>query len=316
MRYGTELRLIQMLELLSAAKSYDCRQMTKSASFHPAMRKRDSMRSTQYVDNRAGWRFCGARALVTVLGCVPVVAAVVVGVASASPMPAVDVIPVAPLPAEPAAVRSVIVSYQSPQIRNSADAERPIPDHRYLAPVRWMHLPWLVASVAPIAAPKGKIRIGYLMVDTPACLTDDQVAPINGAAANVEAQIATFGDSIGLDPSRSDLLAANVVTDAAIGASVVGSTIALPMLASGALMGALNGLVMGIGMLPFGLVAGPVAGAVVGAAVSAGPVTLAGAALGAAVGATQALSAPPNVTRRGTPLPNRPVLQPLTAPLS
>lgn len=238
------------------------------------------MGSTPHQGNRATKSF-GACALIAGFAMPVALTLTGTGVAAAAP----DSGPVMPQP-------SVVSNYQSPLIRNAHAAMRPMPDQRYLAPMRMVHLPTTVAPVAPILAPTGKIRIGSLMVDRLPLLNDGQVAGIDNTAAGGEATIATFADSIGLDPTRSDLVAADVLADSAIGASAASSTVGMPLATAGAVVGGVAGLIAGVPFLPIGLVLGPIAGAAIGATVTAAPFVLLGGAIGAAVGVGQALLAP------------------------
>ncbi|MEU4311936.1 hypothetical protein [Nocardia sp. NPDC024068] len=168
-----------------------------------------------------------------------------------------------------------------------APATRPIPQHAYLAPQGELHAPLPVAPVAPIEAPPGKLRIGNIIMDAPF-----DVREINTGAAQTEAQLATFLDSVGVERSRSDRIAAQTMGSAAIGASV-GNTLASPIAATSAMVGAVAGFISGIPFLPIGLVIGPVLGAAIGYAVIAGPAMAAGAAVGGAIGAADGFAAAP-----------------------
>lgn len=166
-------------------------------------------------------------------------------------------------------------------------ATRPIPEYAYLAPQGELHAPLPVAPVAPIEAPPGKLRIGNIIMDAPF-----DVREINTGAAQTEAQLATFLDSVGVERSRSDRIAAQTMGSAAIGASV-GNTLASPIAATSAMVGAVAGFISGIPFLPIGLVIGPVLGAAIGYAVIAGPAMAAGAAVGGAIGAADGFAAAP-----------------------
>jgi hypothetical protein len=161
----------------------------------------------------------------------------------------------------------MVLNYQPPRIRNAAKGTRPLPDEQDLAPIEQLHMPLPIAAVAPIMAPPHTLRLGSWSVDTPSFMSEDQVASIDTNAASIEAQIATFGDSIGLDPTRSDLLASDVVGDTAIGMTVA-------QLAS-------------LVTFPLVLLSGPF----VGSLLSVGMFAL-GPAIGAAFGVGQALAAP------------------------
>ncbi|WP_280422894.1 hypothetical protein [Nocardia carnea] len=167
-------------------------------------------------------------------------------------------------------------------------ATRAVPQHAYLAPQGELHAPMPVAPVAPIEAPPGKLRIGNVVMDAPPF----DVREINTGAAQAEAQVATFYDSVGVERSRSDRMAAQTVGSAAIGASVA-NTLASPIATTSAMVGAVAGLISGIPFLPIGLVVGPVLGAAIGYAVIAAPAMAVGAAVGGAIGAAEGYTAAP-----------------------
>ncbi|WP_063058184.1 hypothetical protein [Nocardia sienata] len=168
-----------------------------------------------------------------------------------------------------------------------APATRPVPNHAYLAPQGELHAPQPVTPVAPIEAPPGRLRIGNVEMDAPFDVRD-----INIGAAQTEAELATFLDSVGVERSRSDKIAAQTLGSAAIGASVA-NTLASPLAGTSAMVGAVAGFISGIPFLPIGLVIGPVLGAAIGYAVIAGPAAAAGAAIGGAIGAADGFAAAP-----------------------
>lgn len=168
-----------------------------------------------------------------------------------------------------------------------APATRPVPNHAYLAPQGELHAPQPVTPVAPIEAPPGKLRIGNVEMDAPFDVRD-----INIGAAQTEAELATFLDSVGVERSRSDKIAAQTLGSAAIGASVA-NTLASPLAGTSAMVGAVAGFISGIPFLPIGLVIGPVLGAAIGYAVIAAPAAAAGAAIGGAIGAADGFAAAP-----------------------
>lgn len=194
--------------------------------------------------------------------------------------------------AEPAPIDQVVPPADAP-------VTRPIPNHSYLAPLGELHAPVPVEKVAPIEAPPGKLRVGYVMIDDPHFPGLD-IAPINEGAAQAEADLATFLDSVGIERTRSDKIASQVLGSAAIGASV-GSTVASPIASSGAMVGAIAGFISGIPFLPIGLLVGPVIGAAIGYAFVAAPFAAVGAGVGAAVGAIDGFAAPPHGTAPATP---------------
>lgn len=187
-------------------------------------------------------------------------------------------------PAVPAVPRPAVITDPAPP---PAPATRPMPTYNYLAPQGELHAPEQVAPVAPIEAPPGKLRIGNVEMDAPF-----DVREINTGAAQTEAQLATFLDSVGVERSRSDRIAAQTLGSAAIGASVA-NTLASPIAGTSAMVGAVAGFISGIPFLPIGLVIGPVLGAAIGYAVIAGPAAAAGAAIGGAIGAADGFAAAP-----------------------
>ncbi|MEV0029835.1 hypothetical protein [Nocardia sp. NPDC050793] len=168
---------------------------------------------------------------------------------------------------------------------------RPMPDKKYLAPIDVLHLPVPVAPVPPIAPPPHKLRFGDVQVDAPEWLYREQAIQLNDGAAQAEANIATFLDSVGMERTRSDRIASQTVGSAAIGAAA-GTVVASPFALFGAAMGGVIGGAIGLPFAPIGLAAGPM-GAAYGAALMAVPLAAIGAGVGAALGAVHAFSAPP-----------------------
>ncbi|MFD4366024.1 insoluble domain protein [Rhodococcus sp. NPDC058521] len=148
---------------------------------------------------------------------------------------------------------------------------------QYVAPepvqVQELHLPEPVAPVAPIEAPEEKLRIGDYVSDKPEWLSEEHMERTNNSAAVVEAQVATFWNSIGVETSRSDRLAA-ATTAGAVGGFVTGAAVCgVPAAVGGALVGGtIGGLTAGVGSIP--TVVGPVLLGTIG--------TLGGGAIGAA----------------------------------
>ncbi|PXX59139.1 hypothetical protein DFR70_11256 [Nocardia tenerifensis] len=178
--------------------------------------------------------------------------------------------------------------------KSSLQWSRPMPDKKYLAPVGVLHAPVPVAPVPPIAPPPGKFRFGDVQVDAPDWINPEQAIQINDNSAMVEANLATYLDSIGMERSRSDRIAGQTVGTAAMGA-LAGAASAAPFAATSALLGGALGLVVGLPFVPVGIVAGPMLGASFGAAVITVPAAALGAAAGAAVGAVNAFNAPSRV---------------------
>lgn len=232
-------------------------------------------------------------------GAVPLVLALVgTGTANAEPaQPNVTAQPDHPVQ-WPAAESPNAMPYEGLNIpdntKSSLQWSRPLPEKKYLAPVGVLHAPVPVAPVPPIAPPPGKFRFGDVQIDAPDFIDSEQAIQINDNSALVEANLATFFDSIGMERSRSDRMAGQIVGTAAMGA-VAGAASGAPIAATSALVGGAIGLVVGLPFVPVGIVAGPMLGASVGAAVITVPAAAVGAAAGAAVGAVNAFNAPSRV---------------------
>ncbi|MCM6772251.1 hypothetical protein NDR87_01830 [Nocardia sp. CDC159] len=177
---------------------------------------------------------------------------------------------------------------------SSLQTARAMPDRSYLAPVGVLHPPAPVAPVPPIAPPPNKFRFGDVQVDVPAGMDREQAITINDQAAQIEANLATYLDSIGMERSRSDRIAGQTVGTAAMGA-VAGMAMASPFALTGGVLGGTLGLLVGLPFVPVGVVAGPALGAAMGAGVIAVPAAAVGAAAGAVVGAVSSFNAPPRV---------------------
>ncbi|MFE1592462.1 hypothetical protein [Nocardia sp. NPDC058705] len=176
--------------------------------------------------------------------------------------------------------------------RSSLAWSRTGPETDYLSPVGPLHAPTAVSPVPPILPPPGQFRFGDQLVPVPDFVPVDTSIQINDAAANTEADLATFLDSVGLERSRSDRIASETIGSAARGAAV-GSTVAMPFAMVASTGGALAGLVAGVPFLPIGLVAGPILGGMAAYMAVSIPITVVGAGIGAAVGAADAFLAPP-----------------------
>ncbi|MFC4128730.1 hypothetical protein [Nocardia rhizosphaerae] len=185
------------------------------------------------------------------------------------------------------------VGKQMPEnTRSSLQWSRSGPETDYLSPVGTLHAPEPVEPVPPILPPPGQFRFGDQLVPVPDFVPVDASIQINDAAANTEANLATFLDSVGLERSRSDHIAASTLGSAARGAAV-GSTVAIPLAMAASTGGALAGLVAGVVFLPVGLVAGPILGGMAGYMAVSVPATVVGAGVGAAVGAASGFLTPP-----------------------
>ena len=156
--------------------------------------------------------------------------------------------------------------------------------------------------VAPIQAPEDTYRFGYLTGPRPDWLPKTEADKLNNTSAILEAQGATFFNSLGVPTTRSDRMAAaataGAVTAGVAGATGAGVTAGAVGAAGGALIGLAAGTAIGGPVL-----AGPGAGtgAIIGglalgapAAVTVGALSAAGGALaGAAYGAGENLGEAP-----------------------
>ncbi|MGN2637148.1 hypothetical protein ACTD5D_13355 [Nocardia takedensis] len=152
----------------------------------------------------------------------------------------------------------------------------------------------LVAPAAdtPPAPQAEQIVVGSIEMDRPGIVTPEQAAQINSGAGEVEDGLSDILDSQGMDPARSDEVAAQVVGDTVLGAAIGGVVVAPVAAAVGAVVGGVVGFVFGIPFLPTGLVVGPMVGAATVAALVAAPAVVAGAVIGAGVGAVNGMNAP------------------------
>ncbi|WP_433669087.1 hypothetical protein ACQP06_33875 [Nocardia sp. CA-136227] len=188
---------------------------------------------------------------------------------------------------------------------------RPIPNTRDAAPaldVQTLHAPTVVTPVLPIAPPPRTVRIGDFTTPAPDELPDNILNGVNGVAADAEAGLATGLNSIGVNPTRSDKIAAGALGGAAIGAGLgavgAGVPAAVAGAAAGGLAGAAIGTAVGAGLgaaavvvmpglaavdVPGGMIGGALIGGGVGAAAGAAaagiPAALAGGAVAGAAGA-------------------------------
>ncbi|MGW4356527.1 hypothetical protein ACWELJ_31020 [Nocardia sp. NPDC004582] len=182
---------------------------------------------------------------------------------------------------------------------------RPIPNTRDAAPaldVQSLHAPSVVTPVLPIAPPPRTVRIGDFTTPAPDELPDNILDGVNGVAAGAEAGLATGLNSIGVNPTRSDKIAAGTLGGAAIGAGSGAAGAGIPAALAGAAVGGTAGAVIGTAVgfglgsaaavvmpglapidVPGGMVGGALIGGGIGAAAGAAAVGLPAAALGAAV---------------------------------
>ncbi|WP_067894576.1 hypothetical protein [Nocardia vaccinii] len=195
--------------------------------------------------------------------------------------------------ATPAQSPASDISNAQPHLTNdvlsSLRSARPLPDQSYLAPVGALHVPTAVAPVAPIAPSPGELRFDDVQLEAPTWIDRGHKVAVNDGAAEAEAGVATFLDSVGMERSRSDRIASAAIGTAAIGA-VAGATASAPLAATSGVVGGVAELVAGVPLLPIGLIAGPA----LGAAIGLGVITVPAAAMGAAAGAAQGFTAPPH----------------------
>ncbi|WP_245663575.1 hypothetical protein [Nocardia inohanensis] len=164
---------------------------------------------------------------------------------------------------------------------------RGIPQQQDAVPaINWqeLHVPGPVTPVAPIAPPPRTLRLGDFTSGVPDDVPDNVLTPVNEAAANTEAAIATGFNSIGINPSRSDRIAAGTIAGAAAGA--VGGALAagVPMAVMGAVPAGVAGAVIGAGIgfglgmagatvapwtAPIDVVGGPIGGGLIGGGLGA-----------------------------------------------
>ncbi|MGV9837276.1 hypothetical protein ACWDUL_24225 [Nocardia niigatensis] len=188
---------------------------------------------------------------------------------------------------------------------------RPIPNHE-AAPaldLQILHAPTVVDPVLPIAPPPRTVRIGDFSTPAPDQLPDNVLDTVNGVAAGTEAGLATGLNSIGVNPSRSDRIAAGTLGGAAIGAGLGAAGAGIPLAvaggaggavigagigaAAGIALGSVGGIAVAPWLAPIDVVGGGAGGALIGAGVGGGagaaalgiPAALAGGAVGGATGA-------------------------------
>ncbi|AQA20873.1 hypothetical protein BTZ20_5831 [Rhodococcus sp. MTM3W5.2] len=185
----------------------------------------------------------------------------------------------------------------APPVEYAEVPTRPVPTYDYseysepVAPVQIqeLHLPVPVEVVAPIEAPKERLRIGDYVSDQPNWLSDEYLNRTNNTSAVIEAQVNTFWKSIGVDAERSDRIAAATIGGAAAGAVTGAMTAGVPFAVGGALIGGTIGGNIGVGIgnafIPgIGWVAAAPVGTAAGAAIGAAAAGIPAAAVGAVVG--------------------------------
>jgi hypothetical protein len=233
----------------------------------------------------------------TVVGVIPLAIAITcAGPAFAQPGVVVESAP-APAPeAEPAAPEPKTY-WIAPPVEYAEVPTRPVPNYDYTeysepvepVQIQELHLPVAVEVVAPIEAPKERLRVGDFVSDQPNWLSDEYLNRTNNTSAVIEAQVNTFWKSIGVDAERSDRIAAATVGGAAAGAVTGAMTAGVPFAVGGALIGGTIGGNVGVGIgnafIPgLGWVAAAPIGTAAGAAIGAAAAGIPAAAVGAVVG--------------------------------
>ncbi|WP_327142652.1 hypothetical protein [Nocardia sp. NBC_01327] len=162
---------------------------------------------------------------------------------------------------------------------------RAIPQPEVAPAINWqeLHAPTVVTPVAPIAPPPRTLRLGNFTTPAPDQLPDNILNPVNTTAATAEAAIATGFNSIGINPTRSDRIAAGTLAGVAAGATGGALIAGVPAAVLGAAPGAVAGAVIGLGV-------GAAVGTVVAGGLTAASV-VAGVATGGAAGALTAIQA-------------------------
>lgn len=170
---------------------------------------------------------------------------------------------------------------------------RPVPEAEYTEPapavnLMSLHAPEQVTPVKPIAPPPRTLRLGNFSSPVPDFVPENLLDQVNVTAATGEANISTDLNSVGINPSRSDKIAAGALAGAGAGALIAG----VPAAAVGGVVGGVIGGVVGTTLaagtvvaVPVGTVAGAAIGAAAGAAVAGIPVAVVGGAVGGLVGA-------------------------------
>ncbi|QBJ97147.1 hypothetical protein ERC79_15230 [Rhodococcus sp. ABRD24] len=166
------------------------------------------------------------------------------------------------------------------------------PQNYYVAPIQVqdLHLPTHVDPTAPIIAPRNTLRLGDFLIAQPNWFTDGDLARTNNTSAIIEAEVATFWRSIGVETPRANRLAAAQIGGGATGAVGGAALVGVPAALAGGTVGGIVGAQIGtIIPLPFvipGLpvVTSGVAGTAIGAAVAGIPAAAVGAVGGAGFG--------------------------------
>ena len=165
-------------------------------------------------------------------------------------------------------------------------------DTQYDPIVNRPHTPRPAAPVRPIAPPENKIRVGNVVADIPAGMSQRDVNSINAWSAYGEAKIAQGLISLGVPKDEASRRAAatiiGVMSGGVAGAAVLGIPAAVVGTVGGAAVGAGVGAVIG-SLPPFGptgTVPGALIGAGVGAVVGGVGLGTVGAVTGGVIGGT------------------------------
>ncbi|NLU83233.1 hypothetical protein [Rhodococcus sp. HNM0569] len=145
--------------------------------------------------------------------------------------------------------------------------------------------------VKPIQAEEGKVRLGMVKADRPTWMTEQQGNQVNNTSAVLEAQGATFFNSLGVPTNRAQRVAAGTTAGVVIGATTGAVVLGAPFALVGAGVGAAAGagvmsipVVGEVACLPYAMVGCIGIGAGIGAAAGRVPAAVVGGAIGGTIG--------------------------------
>ncbi|MEV0030461.1 hypothetical protein [Nocardia sp. NPDC050793] len=195
------------------------------------------------------------------------------------PLPVVPAIAPAPVadPAEPAPEAEAEVAPDA----DAPDADAPAAD--------------VPAPDAPapdvVRTPTNVIRIGSIEVGRPDFIAPEVAGMINDATMGAQNGLSGAIQGAGVDRTRSDLVAANVIGGTTLGAAA-GAAVASPIAAVAAVIGGAVGLVVAIPFAPAGFIFMPIIAGSLAVGMVALPFAAVGAGIGAIVGAVAGSVAP------------------------
>ncbi|WP_067845382.1 hypothetical protein [Nocardia lijiangensis] len=161
------------------------------------------------------------------------------------------------------------------------------------APEAAAEIPEVMVPAAQVApTPSNVIRIGNVDVGRPDFIAPEVAVVINDATMGAQNGLSGAIHASGVDASRSDQIAADVIGTAVQGA-VVGAVVASPIAAIAAVMGAAVGLVVALPFAPAGFIFMPIIASTLAIGMVTLPFAAAGAGIGAIVGAVEGSLAPP-----------------------